>query len=484
MIQYTANDIVEKALALADLQNSDFISYKEKIQYLNDAYCYMFNKLINYGDNNFTETVLIEGDSISIPSDFYQLREVYVLNNKVKTLLTPKPLNQSYNYLSYELVNNELYIYGEPNGEVYMSYYKVPQTLLCNNPSKELDTSLTVDDVSPVITAQALGSWKDWYLSYNGENGNLKNFKDGAINKTVSYIGINKTAAQNYPIFQFFNKKENVCIPNMKEVDGYFYLGKVVSGTNTTNGKIELAPSGTIFELAFYNNSFYTYKRDGNNALSKPVFNNGVISSYTNSITLDFDVPKLSVYLPQVIIFPYDIDEDNCIIFDANKYRIGVNGETKQFKDILQSGEVITHFWYNKDDRIVGDSLIFITSFNRIFQLNTSMEEPVFIKQLDTDLDFLAFNGFDADTGYGIVCYDSARELIVMASAFDDTVLSFPNNMYFTIISYMLAILFCNKQSKDNSALKLELENQENLFYDSLHRDETSFRIVNVDDYN
>jgi hypothetical protein len=122
-----------------------------------------------------------------------------------------------------------------------------------------------------------------------------------------------------------------------------------------------------------------------------------------------------------------------------------------------------------------------MTSLGRMFALNIENKEPVLLKQIDKDLAFVGFDGFDPSTGYGLVCYDIAREKFVMESAFDTTELSFPNNTYFTLISYQLAILFCQKQNKDCTMLLNELQTQTDRFYDSLHRDETSFRITNVD---
>ena len=117
MIQYSANDIIEKALALADLQNSDFLTWKEKITYLNDSFIYMYNKVIDYGDNIYTQEIEFTDTEMELPDDFYQLREVYVLNDNVKTLVTPKPMNQSLSSLSYEIINNTLKLYGKYQGK-------------------------------------------------------------------------------------------------------------------------------------------------------------------------------------------------------------------------------------------------------------------------------------------------------------------------------------------------------------------------------
>ena len=184
-----------------------------------------------------------------------------------------------------------------------------------------------------------------------------------------------------------------------------------------------------------------------------------------------------------------EIKKKFCVVIDAghggeDPGKVGVNGTRYEIADYLDKGEEVSFFWLNSLDKTYSDSVLFTTTNNRIFTLNNMFDEPNVIGEVDNEYFILGFSGFDTDTGYGIVCYDSAREKTYMVSAFSDTELTFPNNTYFTMIAYNLAILFCNKQGKDNTALRIELERQENVFYDSLHRDETSFRITNVDSFN
>ena len=197
-------------------------------------------------------------------------------------------------------------------------------------------------------------------------------------------------------------------------------------------------------------------------------------------IPLGFTLPDINNLYRGVTFFPYGINDSLFITFTTDRYKIG-NGELKLFSDYLLPEEQITQFWVDDDDNELGDSVVFMTSLNRMFGLNVESETPVLLKEIDKDLVFVGFDGFDAQSGYGLVCYDMAREKFVMESAFDTAELIFPNNTYFTLIAYQLAILFCQKQNKDCTMLMTELQNQIDRFYDSLHRDETSFRITNVD---
>ena len=58
---------------------------------------------------------------------------------------------------------------------------------------------------------------------------------------------------------------------------------------------------------------------------------------------------------------------------------------------------------------------------------------------------------------------------------------NFPSNVYYNLISYELAVIFCIKQGKDAQALIALLQDEWNLFYDSETRDGyQQYRVRNV----
>ena len=84
-------------------------------------------------------------------------------------------------------------------------------------------------------------------------------------------------------------------------------------------------------------------------------------------------------------------------------------------------------------------------------------------------------NKIDGNTGYGYTIGTTVYPWV------EDTVLDFPNSMYFTIMSYMLAIQFKIKQGADETKLMTVLSTLENTFYDTLTQDANNFiRIKNV----
>lgn len=50
-------DIINRAKELADLQNSDFIGWKENVSLLNEAYNKLYTELINHKDKYFIKEV-------------------------------------------------------------------------------------------------------------------------------------------------------------------------------------------------------------------------------------------------------------------------------------------------------------------------------------------------------------------------------------------------------------------------------------------
>jgi len=126
MTTYNAKDLIEQAQMLADLQNSDFISWKENMMFLDNAWADLYQQIINHGDKSFLKTFTFEGERCELPRDFYQLQYVCYndglnevpINRKAKTSLTGGPF--------YDLVEDEIVIYNRMNSLRTVSVYYYP----------------------------------------------------------------------------------------------------------------------------------------------------------------------------------------------------------------------------------------------------------------------------------------------------------------------------------------------------------------------
>ena len=146
MITYNASDIVKRAEQLADLENSDFISFAEKIALLNEAYQTVYQKGINKDVNAFVKYINTRDKVIQLPRDFYQLKAVTLGHDKDVKVIMRRPANASFNTLSYDMINNTLQINGElMGGTVCVEYYPVPVTLTFPNKNKPVSINDALD---------------------------------------------------------------------------------------------------------------------------------------------------------------------------------------------------------------------------------------------------------------------------------------------------------------------------------------------------
>ena len=121
MIKYTTKDIVNRAKQLADLNNSDFISWNENVNLLNENWQKIYQQLIDNGDKAFIkefETVSL--NKIKLPCDFYQLFSVELIPSCRQILRKAKSEPES--SLTYDIENNYLILYGTVSEKIRIKY--------------------------------------------------------------------------------------------------------------------------------------------------------------------------------------------------------------------------------------------------------------------------------------------------------------------------------------------------------------------------
>ena len=116
-MKYNISDIVKAAKQIADLENSDFISWNENVRLLNEAWTAVHQKLINKGDFTFVNEMDI-GKEQELPSDFYQVLSILDNYN------TPVPrysIGMNDSQIWYKLINNKIVLNGLPSAK--LTYY-------------------------------------------------------------------------------------------------------------------------------------------------------------------------------------------------------------------------------------------------------------------------------------------------------------------------------------------------------------------------
>ena len=122
-MKYNISDIVKAAKQIADLENSDFISWNENIRLLNEAWTAVHQKLINKGDFTFVNEMDI-GKEQELPADFYQV--LSVLDN-YHTPIGRYSIGMNDSQVWYKIINNKLILNGLQSAK--LTYFTKPQFL-------------------------------------------------------------------------------------------------------------------------------------------------------------------------------------------------------------------------------------------------------------------------------------------------------------------------------------------------------------------
>ena len=263
---FQASDIVNYAISLSDMPNTDFITYQDKIHMLNSAYQKMYQKLINIHDKSFIKYAKIS-DGKELPYDFYQLESVM---DDYDNYIT-----KGIGRYNYDIINNH---YKGPNGKI--GYYPVPATITI--PNKIIDCSDTVSDET-VIDAVNHYVLTDAKRVYDLQDLSLK-----------------YTTSRTNPVLAF---EGNV-------VD----LG--TGKTRLANGRLM---DNNLGVLAYSDGRNISYKKDGNIYLNgeitdkykAPVFySNGLIMTIDNDYIISVDGEQLYDYnmIGGYNYFPMKID--------------------------------------------------------------------------------------------------------------------------------------------------------------------------------
>ena len=135
--RYTASEIVERALDIADIHNTDFLSYREKTKYLNDAWRNVYQTIINYNLDVFTvrATLIGSGGVYPLPWDCYQIKAV---KNPISGNIIPRKAESESVFGPYYELRNNTIVLGPTVGPVEIVYWRKPFFL--SLPDKVVET--------------------------------------------------------------------------------------------------------------------------------------------------------------------------------------------------------------------------------------------------------------------------------------------------------------------------------------------------------
>ena len=472
MIKYTTKDIVNRAKQLADLNNSDFISWNENINLLNENWQKIYQQLIDNGDKTFIkefETVSL--NKIKLPCDFYQLFSVELIPSCRQILRKAKSEPES--SLTYDIENDYLILYGTVSEKIRIKYIPIPQTLTLQNETKDIDS-----DFNSVYSSVL-------------ENEELK-FMDCYKNK---YLFLKKTNGTDICNLYIFNKDTN----EIKKI------------TNDFSNEITYAVIG-------YKNIVYFISRD------KSTSKYSIYSIKNNIVTAELEGTSTS---PSLLKRDKDV---GAVYIEGKSMNIFVNDDKPLFPnidnlDVVLSEGIGTYMSFTNDYISLLLPITNENSENKWIQLDVDLTTTPYVATKTTPFEGLDFgyshtykrysnvingkvcistkdmfyvdgyglfnndeyevigvNELNNDEGYGISIIDTYNtNHVLLHSHFVDTLLLYPNNIYFSFMAILLAISYKIKQNADVTVLSTKYGEMEAQYFDSLSRDVNNVvRITNV----
>lgn len=430
MNRYTAHQIIERALNLADIANTDFLTHKEQIQYLNDAWQTVYQWLINKGDKQFVKEVYLENAAASngwteylIPSDLYQIKS---LKNRITgDLILRQSESESINSGKYEIVNDRIRIYGNTNCPLLLTYWTTPTFITF--PDKTIDVDINTNAI--------ISSCFDSVLL---NDGNIINCRTG---ETVATLSLLEDA--QYKLGAHYYIEETAEEYAVKDLDGNL-LNTITKAENTTYNFFS-NKRGNILYQTFTDSKYSSPRRVVDN-----------VEVYSND---DYEESGYPMFLANI---------DNYWIYNGTLSQIGIIDE-----------ETNEEFAIPYD--YIPEKLTIAQDFNNqpCFYV-TDTKNDVYIYTWDAD-----FNAeFDklklrpeivyANLRYGLLTPDG------LLSVMPDTELNFPNDLYFSLLACDLALRYCMKMNSNTDGLSNLYANMQTTFMNTLSQDSGYTRIRSV----
>lgn len=425
MIRLTASDIVRRAMQLADIEGSDFISWNENINLLNEAYMKTFQQAINKGEKFYICTVDIAttGGSIekpcyiTLPDDFFQLESLVTLYNGAP--IQRRSVNQPPANVCYDIEGDTLAIYGTVSQGLRLRYYPAPHTLTF----PAANVSANTGDNNVNYRGDVYG---ENYVIVDDGNVSIYHGKTGTIDTSVltaSYAiaGKNAIALQNINGWRVYTWKFSQL--NDGNAVNYLILDSeknILIVDETAHTAVNPRTGQTVRALPKDMQSMGA------------IDENGALYFISDGVLMKQDSDGSAPY-----VFVQDIAFNSC------RYLMAKSGNCF----VLDSGNLA---------RCNADGYTYL------------------------DGDYYAISKLDENTGYGFLTFDIDSGF-QFSSWVEDTALDYPSNLFIQILAYTLSMAYKAKQNADATALASLYDEALMQYYDTLSRDAYApVRIQNV----
>lgn len=332
-----ASDIIKAALQIADLENSNFISWGENIRLLNESFTALHQKLINKGDFTFTNEVVISKEQ-PLPEDFYQVMSI--LDN-YNTPVARYSIGMNDSQIWYKIINNKIILNGLHSAK--LTYFTKPQFLTYS--------AETIVDALPLQEDEEIKFACGNYVLTNKNVWDIKEatIVDAAAETDIYIDAYARTYSINekpifYPDGRCFKLTQYECTDNNCKVaytnsienitfDGVYYYVRYSNGSinvyeqnnsshiDTLNGfpgniyfnnnhkfhikdNIVFIDDIPMYDATIYNNQVYMLKIDLNTGYGLFTNNNKILSTVVDT---ELDLPNNLYYnvLAYMLAFSY-----------------------------------------------------------------------------------------------------------------------------------------------------------------------------------
>lgn len=424
MIQ-KASRIVEKALELADMADSHVISYKEEVEYLAQAWKYVNEKCIQHGVKYFYGHVPVASGLNVLPWDFSQIDSIRTRDG----YQLPRHTNDMPDgFGSYDIVGNNLQIYGAIPQTLEMYYWKKPIELTFPAPKQQVDLPFT--------------EWPEKYSLYGDY---------------IVYV-----EGSDLIVFNL-KRNEEVHRESMNDVDvldiqcgkGTYYLKTSYNNT-------------TVHSIVSYKNQYVKQEED-----------NAAENKYWQVIYLENDMQALGYF---------HLEDDDEKYLDIYKWDSSTPITIKVDTSVADPGNILyarDHLYCLSDGKVydltTGELLdedsdhkflrfyinwesapTLVTNRKYIWKVNGD----IYTEELDTEYPIVTVIKLDNDTGYGLLTTDSTDTFV--ESHIPDTELDFPSTLMYEFLSYYLAYLYQLKLGVDTTSMEKAYTAAEDLMVSTL----------------
>lgn len=448
MLHFTTRDIITRARELADLENSNFITWAENMKLLDESYKKLYQEAINVNDKYYLTRCELKDLVVAerrekevafyLPADFYQLQSISVKGSGRQILKKAKTEDSS--SARYDIINDTLVLYGgSASLPLEIAYYPVPKTLTLKNDTKTFAIDgkiLDCNDNNYLILDE--DEDEDKVIIYNINTGASEEFDISSITETITSAILGKTCAVLYT-----------------ENNRYFLRIKEKTVTLDNDSEIIYGKKDNIIVL-----------------FNIPQAEGDTLSLMDEFFRFYYDLKKPVDYELDVLGYYFTIDDDGNYYFMrdvGNPIFSSLTGFNKDGETINIIEDVKT----NTKFQFINNNLFFVKG-------DVYKGDEVLVKATDF-YSCIGFNKEDYDTGYGVTCSNIDNDDISVHSCFNDTELDFPNNFYFSYLAYLMAIAYKQKQNADASMLIQRANDEYAQFLTSISRDVAeNNRIQNV----